>query len=185
MRRITAAIAAAIAAAVLAACSAGPSESAGDELSLRDFGARAFEDSPDRRALRLEVETKVAECMAAAGFDYIPYVESAVSGGLDFDRYGEEEYASGASLKSLSSLSGPGAPLAASSSLAAPTGATAFVSLPDDALTSETQLRYLYDTPLGPTASASRPATSRGATSPGSIRPRTGQPTRTTPSSTR
>jgi len=27
-------------------------------------------------------------------------------------------------------------------------GATAFVSLPDDTLTSETQLRYLYDTPL-------------------------------------
>jgi len=58
---------------------------------------------------------------------------------------------SGASLKSLTGLSGPDAPLAASSSLAAPTGATAFVSLPDDALTSETPLRYSYDTPLAPT----------------------------------
>lgn len=64
------------------------------ELSLDDFipGARAFDEDTDFRAQEMEAQQKIAECMAAEGFDYIPWVPSEVGGGFMFDESDEEEY---------------------------------------------------------------------------------------------
>jgi hypothetical protein len=64
------------------------------ELSLDDFipGARAFDEDTDFRAQEMEAQQKIAECMAAEGFDYIPWVPSEVGGGFVFDELDEEEY---------------------------------------------------------------------------------------------
>lgn len=64
------------------------------ELSLDDFipGARAFDEDTDFRAQEMEAQQKIAECMAAEGFDYIPWVPSDVGGGFEFDEFDEEEY---------------------------------------------------------------------------------------------
>lgn len=79
-----------------------PSESGSDELdfgddgelSLDDFipGARAFDENTDFRAQEMEAQQAIAECMAAEGFDYIPFVPSDVGGGFAFDDFDEEEY---------------------------------------------------------------------------------------------
>jgi hypothetical protein len=61
------------------------------ELSLDDFipGARSGPmDESDYRAEELAIQQQIAECMAAEGFEYIPFVPSDVGGGFGF---GEED----------------------------------------------------------------------------------------------
>ncbi len=64
------------------------------ELSLDDFipGARTFDENTDYRAQEMEIQQQIAECMAAEGFDYIPFVPSDVGGGFAFDEFDEGEY---------------------------------------------------------------------------------------------
>lgn len=78
-----------------------PSDSDGEldlgddgELSLDDFipGARAFDENTDFRAQEIEAQQKIAECMAAEGFEYIPFTPSDVGGGFVFDEFDEAEY---------------------------------------------------------------------------------------------
>ena len=75
-----------------------PTESgSGDdgELTLNDFipgfSGADFEET-DWRAEELRVQQLVAECMAAEGFEYIPFVPSDVGGGFEYDEFDEEEY---------------------------------------------------------------------------------------------
>jgi hypothetical protein len=63
------------------------------ELTLADFigGVDYSEfDEADFRAQELEIQQQVAECMAAEGFEYIPFVPSDIGGG--FAGFDEEEY---------------------------------------------------------------------------------------------
>ncbi len=64
------------------------------ELSLDDFipGARAFDENTDYRAEEVKIQQQIAECMAAEGFEYIPFVPAEVGGGFAFDEFDEEEY---------------------------------------------------------------------------------------------
>lgn len=64
------------------------------EWTLDDFvpGARAFNEDTDFRAIEMEAQQAIAECMAAEGFDYIPFVPSDVGGGFAFEEFDEEEY---------------------------------------------------------------------------------------------
>jgi hypothetical protein len=74
----------------------GSAVDAGDdgELTLADFipGAVQFDENTDWRAQEMEVQQQVAECMAAEGFEYIPFVPSDVGGGFVGDAFDEEEY---------------------------------------------------------------------------------------------
>jgi len=63
------------------------------ELTLADFfGGTDYSefDEADYRAQELEIQQQVAECMAAEGFEYIPFVPSGIGGG--FAGFDEEEY---------------------------------------------------------------------------------------------
>lgn len=63
------------------------------ELALADFiGGIDYSsfDEADFRAQELEIQQQVASCMAAEGFDYIPFVPSDIGGG--FAGFDEEEY---------------------------------------------------------------------------------------------
>lgn len=53
------------------------------ELTLEDFipGAVAFDENTDWQAIEMDIQQQVAECMAAEGFEYIPFVPSDVGGG--------------------------------------------------------------------------------------------------------
>jgi hypothetical protein len=64
------------------------------ELHLDDFipGAQAFDEDTNFRAQEMEIQQKIAECMAAEGFEYIPFVPSDVGGGFEFDESDQEEY---------------------------------------------------------------------------------------------
>jgi hypothetical protein len=64
------------------------------ELSLDDFmpGARAFDEDTDWRSEEMQIQQQIADCMAAEGFEYIPFVPSDVGGGFVFDESDEEEY---------------------------------------------------------------------------------------------
>jgi len=64
------------------------------ELTLDDFipGARAWDGETDWRSEEMAIQQQIAECMAAEGFDYIPFVPSDVGGGFVFDEFDEEEY---------------------------------------------------------------------------------------------
>lgn len=64
------------------------------ELSLDDFipGARIWNEETDFRAQEMEIQQSIAECMAAEGFDYIPYVPAEVGGGFGFEEFDHEEY---------------------------------------------------------------------------------------------
>ena len=62
------------------------------ELSLDDFipGMQAGPmDDAGFRAQEMEIQQQVAECMAAEGFEYIPFVPSDIGGGFGF---GEEDH---------------------------------------------------------------------------------------------
>lgn len=86
------------------------------ELSIDDFipGIRSGpQTDADYRAQEMEIQQQIAECMAAEGFDYIPFVPADIGGGFGFEeedhgewvkKYGfgvstwilmEEEYAEG------------------------------------------------------------------------------------------
>ena len=86
----------AIAMAVLAAACGGNTAEEGEgqdnELSLSDFGVSTSRDDFNPRAMEMEVQEKIAECMTAEGWDYKPYVSASVTGGLGFSEYDEEEY---------------------------------------------------------------------------------------------
>lgn len=65
------------------------------ELTLNDFipgfSGAEFEEQ-DWRDQELQVQQTVAECMAAEGFEYIPFVPSDVGGGFGYDEWDEETY---------------------------------------------------------------------------------------------
>ena len=65
------------------------------ELTLDDFipgfSPGSFEDV-DWRSEELRVQQVVAECMAAEGFEYVPFVPSDVGGGFGYDEFDREEY---------------------------------------------------------------------------------------------
>jgi len=86
----------AMAMAVLAAACAGNTAEEGegqdDELSLGDFGVSASREDYNPRAMKMEFEEKIAECMRAQGWEYTPYVSASVTGGLGFSEYDEGEY---------------------------------------------------------------------------------------------
>ncbi len=77
--------------------SAEPPTGSGDdgELTINDFipgfDPTAFEET-DWRSQELEVEQAVAECMAAEGFEYIPFVPADVGGGFIGDEWDQETY---------------------------------------------------------------------------------------------
>ncbi|GBE25852.1 hypothetical protein BMS3Bbin02_02142 [bacterium BMS3Bbin02] len=56
------------------------------------FDPDQFENT-DFRAQELEVQQSVAACMAAEGFEYIPYVQSGIGGGFEFEDFQGEEFA--------------------------------------------------------------------------------------------
>lgn len=62
-------------------------------LTLEDFipGFSGYEDI-DWRAQELEVQQSVAVCMAAEGFEYIPFVPSDVGGDFGYEEWDEETY---------------------------------------------------------------------------------------------
>ena len=64
------------------------------ELSLDDFipGARAWDPNTDFRSQEMEIQQSISECMAAEGFDYIPFVPTDVGGGFGYDEFDQEEY---------------------------------------------------------------------------------------------
>ena len=95
MRRVTMAIAMAVLAAACAGNGAEETEEAEgeeEELSLGDFGLTASREDFNPRAMQMEAQEKIAECMTAEGWEYTPYVGASVSGGLGFSELDEEEY---------------------------------------------------------------------------------------------
>lgn len=63
-------------------------------LTLEDFipGGSPNYDEIDWREQELATQQKVAECMAAEGFEYIPYVPSDVGGGFIGEEWDEETW---------------------------------------------------------------------------------------------
>ena len=65
------------------------------ELTLNDFipgfNPTDFEEQ-DWRAEEMRVQQMVAECMAAEGFEYIPFVPSDIGGGFGYEEWDEETY---------------------------------------------------------------------------------------------
>ncbi|MEA2002231.1 MAG: hypothetical protein U9N84_10170 [Actinomycetota bacterium] len=55
------------------------------------FGAQDFDES-DFRAQEVEIQQQIAVCMAAEGFEYVPFVPSDIGGGFGYDEFDEEEY---------------------------------------------------------------------------------------------
>jgi len=89
MRRTATAI---VMAVLAAAC--GPmtgEEAEGEELSLGGFGYGPSADV-NPRAMEIEAQEKIAACMKAQGWEYTPYVNPAVLGGLELSDYDEEKY---------------------------------------------------------------------------------------------
>jgi hypothetical protein len=64
------------------------------ELTLEDFipGANTNYEEIDWRAQELEVQQSVAICMAAEGFEYVPFVPSDIDGGFIEEEWDEETY---------------------------------------------------------------------------------------------
>ena len=65
------------------------------ELTLDDFipgFSRSSFEEVDWRSEELRAQQLAAECMAAEGFEYIPFVPSDVGGGFGFDEFDREEY---------------------------------------------------------------------------------------------
>ncbi|MCP3997145.1 MAG: hypothetical protein GY722_19115 [bacterium] len=64
------------------------------ELSLDDFipGARAWNEETDFRSQEMEIQQSISECMAAEGFEYLPFVPADVPGGFGFDEFDHEEW---------------------------------------------------------------------------------------------
>jgi hypothetical protein len=76
-------------------------ESSGDETGPGDDGVwdlsdfmpgGNFDENTDYRAIEMEAQQKIATCMAAEGFEYIPFVPSDIGGGMVFDESDQEEY---------------------------------------------------------------------------------------------
>ncbi len=76
-------------------------ETKGDEIGPGDDGVwdlsdfmpgASFDADTDYRTIEMEAQQKVATCMAAEGFDYIPFVPSDIGGGMVFDESDQEEY---------------------------------------------------------------------------------------------
>jgi hypothetical protein len=69
---------------------------AGDdgELTINDFipGAVSFDENTDFHAQEMEIQQEIAQCMAAEGFEYVPFVPSDVGGGFAGGEFDEEEY---------------------------------------------------------------------------------------------
>jgi hypothetical protein len=65
------------------------------ELSIDDFipGIRSGpQTDADYRAQEMEIQQQIAECMAAEGFDYIPFVPADVGGGFGFEEEDHGEW---------------------------------------------------------------------------------------------
>ena len=64
------------------------------ELTLEDFipGFNTNYEEIDWRAEELAVQQQVAVCMAAEGFEYVPFVPSDIDGGFGYEEWDEETY---------------------------------------------------------------------------------------------
>ena len=90
MRRVETALAMAV---LVVACGPNTAEDAeGEELNLGRLGYWSRFDDVDPRAMEIEAQEMIAECMKAEGWEYTPYVNPVVLGGFELSEYDEEEY---------------------------------------------------------------------------------------------
>lgn len=74
--------------------SSGPDLGEDGVLTLDDFipGANTNYEEIDWRTEELAVQQTVATCMAAEGFEYVPFVPSDIDGGFGYEEYDQETY---------------------------------------------------------------------------------------------
>ena len=90
MRRVETALAMTV---LVVACGPNTAEDAeGEELNLGRLGYWSRFDDVDPRAMEIEAQEMIAECMKAEGWEYTPYVNPVVLGGFELSEYDEEEY---------------------------------------------------------------------------------------------